>query len=301
MRQTKHRRPGKLLTAPALLLALTTALSPTVGAAADIDASAAIPGFKELPVPTYPDSLPPKKSIPLDENLRLKLETYLQDAPIVIKPGGQGGSGNSGSGGNGGSDSGGGNDAHPSPPDAETLEQAVAGASEWAHEEIKQAIERGLTTIHVLGDYQEPITRKHFAGIAVKLMEALTGRKAEASGPSPFTDTDDPDVLKAYNLSVVQGVDTDKFAPDALVSRQEIGVMLYRVFHLSGQFPQGTAQIVQFADEASIADWAKDAIVYVASAGIIQGKSGGLFDPLGQATREEAIVLIRRTAASTGK
>lgn len=300
MRQIKQRSPRKLLTASALLLALTTALSPTIGAVDNADAPAVIPGFKEFPVLTYPYSLPSKEGTPLDENLRLKLETYLRDMPIVIETGRQG-NGGSGSEGNGRSDSGGGNDATPPPLDADTLEQAVAGASEWAREEIKQAIALGWTTIHVLGDYQEPITRKHFAGIAVKLMEALTGQKAETGGPSPFTDTDDPDVLKAYSLSVVQGVDTGKFAPDAPVSRQEIGVMLYRVFHLSGQFPQGTAQIVQFADEADIADWAIDAVVYAASAGIIQGKSGGLFDPLGQATREEAIVLIRRTAASTGK
>ncbi|MBP1994546.1 S-layer homology domain-containing protein [Paenibacillus eucommiae] len=180
------------------------------------------------------------------------------------------------------------------------LDKAVETASAWAQEDVKSAILQGLTTNSVLGSFQQPITRQHFAGIVVKLMEALTGEKAEPITVNPFIDTDDPDVLKAYALSVVRGVNDDKFDPQAKVSRQEISVMLYRVFHLTGKFPQGASQTVVFSDEGKIASWAADAVSYIASAGIVQGKGNGIFDPLGSATREEAIVLIKRcyTAAA---
>ncbi|MDF2926721.1 MAG: S-layer y protein [Paenibacillaceae bacterium] len=175
------------------------------------------------------------------------------------------------------------------------LNITASQASGWAREDIKSATLLGLTTGDVLADYQKPISRQHFAGIVVKLMEKLTGTPGEVPPDNPFRDTDDPEILKAYQFSVIQGKSTDTFDPYSDVSRQEISVMLWRIFHLTGlygQLPAGAA--IAFADREQTDSWAADAVDYISSIGMLQGKGEGRFDPLGSTTREEAIVLIKR-------
>ena len=50
-----------------------------------------------------------------------------------------------------------------------------------------------------------------------------------------------------------------------------------------------------FADESSIASWAIDAVRYMSKEGIMKGVGAGKIDPLGNTTREQAILLIYRT------
>jgi hypothetical protein len=53
---------------------------------------------------------------------------------------------------------------------------------------------------------------------------------------------------------------------------------------------------VEFADESAIHAYAKDAIHQLYRAGLINGKGGGLLDPLGVATRAEAAAIMHRLA-----
>lgn len=175
------------------------------------------------------------------------------------------------------------------------LDTAVADASSWARDDIKSAAALGLTTGDVIGNYQQPISRQHFSGLVVKLMEKLTGEVAELPGESPFNDTSDPDVLKAYQFSVIRGKSEHTFDPHANVSRQEISLMLWRIFHLTGlygQLPVGEG--VAFTDNDKVAPWASEAVDYISAVGLVNGKGGGRFDPQGVTTREAAIVLIKR-------
>ncbi|GBF77466.1 hypothetical protein PA598K_06018 [Paenibacillus sp. 598K] len=175
------------------------------------------------------------------------------------------------------------------------LELTAAGASSWAREDIQTAALLGLATGDVLSDYQLPISRQHFSGLAVKLMEKLTGQAAVPAN-NPFKDTQNPDILKAYALNVIQGRTADTFDPYANVSRQEISLMLWRITHLAGLYGELTvdAEATTFADRQQVAPWAGDAVDYISSVGLVKGKGKGLFDPQGSTTREEAIVLMKR-------
>ena len=62
----------------------------------------------------------------------------------------------------------------------------------------------------------------------VKLYEAATGTVAVLADANPFTDTVNPEILKAYQLGIVKGMTATTFAPNSAISRQEISVMFLR-------------------------------------------------------------------------
>lgn len=132
-------------------------------------------------------------------------------------------------------------------------------------------------------DLTGKITRAEFARIAVDLYYGMSGEDVVDGLSNPFVDVDeDTDffkgILAAYKLGIVKGTSTSPvamtFEPNKLVSRQEVAVMLARVFEIVG---------------GEIAAWAKDAVAFMTSKGIINGVGGNRFDPKGNASVEQAL------------
>ena len=196
---------------------------------------------------------------------------------------------------------------------------AWENASSWARDTLAEADAQGLIPDCLRdANLREPITRAEFAAVSVKLFEALTTLKAEPAAVNPFTDTDDPEVLKAYNVGITNGTSATTFKPDALISRQEAASMLTRVWkkvNLSGWTLDTDSQFKEafracftmpepFADDGEISGWAKDSVYFMAAKGIVQGVGNNIFAPktvesgektLYYATRQEALVMSVRT------
>ena len=68
--------------------------------------------------------------------------------------------------------------------------------------------------------------------------------------------------------------------------------MLTVTAKLGGIAAGGTAPA--FSDGSTIAAWAKEYVAFVASAGIMNGVSGGRFAPLSFYTREQAYLTMER-------
>lgn len=173
--------------------------------------------------------------------------------------------------------------------------------SSWAVPEIDKAQELNLTTERILSNYQTNITREEFCELAVKLYEALSGKQAETGASNPFTDTANPEILKAYNLKIVNGTSADKFSPSNPVTRQEICVMIVRTIQAAKPGLDTIAdETISFADEAAISNWAKDAVKFLNKNEIIKGTGTTTISiaPRGNTTREQAVVLIKRTFES---
>jgi len=173
--------------------------------------------------------------------------------------------------------------------------EGYEGMSGWAVGEVQEAVDNNLTTEKVLVEFQEPITREEFAELAIKLYERMTGKTAEPAPESTFTDTTNPEILKAYNLGIIKGVGDGKFAPADPVTRQEIATMLLRVVKAAlPNLDTSVSSPIVFTDDYDIADWAREGINYFSAKGIIKGANGA-FLPLANTTREAAIALIKRT------
>ena len=101
----------------------------------------------------------------------------------------------------------------------------------------------------------------------------------------------------AFNRGVVNGTSETQFSPDAPITRQDLAVILHRYMkNVLHRDISTYAADESFADDALIADYAKDAVKELREVGVINGKDGNLFDPVGHASRAEAAALIHRFA-----
>ncbi len=184
-------------------------------------------------------------------------------------------------------------------PSAETSILKLDGTqSGWAEEELTQAYNLNLTFPGVMNNFRKNITREEFCILAIKLYEGLSGNKA-IGGENPFTDTNNEDIVKAYHLGIVKGISETLFAPNKDITRQEICVMIHRTLKasltgieesFSGDFP--------FLDQNQIASWAIDSVKFAYGNDIMKGIGNNLVGPLQNTTREQAIVLMKRTYVS---
>ncbi|AUS97591.1 hypothetical protein CDQ84_08465 [Clostridium thermosuccinogenes] len=172
-------------------------------------------------------------------------------------------------------------------------------ATSWARPEITEAYELNLTTDKILIDFQKDLTREEFCELSIKLYEKMTGTSAEAVKDNPFTDTNNPEILKAYNLGIVKGISADKFGPNLSVTRQEIAVMLLRTLKCVMPELNTKAEFkLKFHDEKEIASWALEAVKFFNANDIIKGAASdgttGYILPKANTTREQGITLVKR-------
>ncbi|MDO4552413.1 MAG: S-layer homology domain-containing protein [Bacillota bacterium] len=199
---------------------------------------------------------------------------------------------------------------------------AWGNASDWATEELQEAADLGLIPDCLEGaDLTQDITRAEFAAVAVKAYEALSGTAAIPIVNNPFTDCNDVEVLKAYNIGAVNGTSATTFDPDELLNREQAATMLTRVFkritlagwtlETDGQFSLTYTQPAAFADDANISAWAKDSVYFMSANGIINGVGNNLFAPknvttaeqaegYANATREQALLIAVRMVQNLG-
>ena len=153
----------------------------------------------------------------------------------------------------------------------------------------------------------KPITREEFCELALVLYEKTTGKTPMPYTPNPFTDTTNPQILKAFALGITNGTSATTFEPDKTITRQECATMLFRT--IKAIAPDGDYSIdgvPDFPDQKDIDSWAADGAKYMSKLGIIKGDSKGNFMPKalttaqqaansGTATREAAVLMSVRT------
>lgn len=184
---------------------------------------------------------------------------------------------------------------------------AWTNAHPWALAELQDASDAGLIPdILKSKDLTQPITREEFGELAVLLYENVTGKASVAVSPNPFTDTNNPQILKAYSLGITTGTSPTLFSPNLLINREQCAAMLYR--DIQAIVPEGdftVATVADFADQKYISAYAVAAAKYMSHSGIIKGDAKGNFMPkgntpaekaanYGMATREQAIIMSYR-------
>jgi len=173
------------------------------------------------------------------------------------------------------------------------LEGAAADEpSDWAQAHVAAAVDGGLVPDRLQSAYTKATTRTEFCALAVRLYEtytgeAITAHEAESLG---FDDTEDVDVLKMASIGVVAGIGDGKFAPEALLTREQAATLLGNLANALGQpLP---AEAVVFADSRLISDWAVPSVGAVRAAGIMNGVGSDMFAPRDSYTREQSMATM---------
>ncbi|ANY69083.1 hypothetical protein BBD42_23315 [Paenibacillus sp. BIHB 4019] len=208
----------------------------------------------------------------------------------------------------GGSSGGGGVSPLPTPTPAPVLEPTPSPAPTNGPEQpaglapftdmqkhwAKPAIER-LYAMNALNGYpdgsfhpQGEMTRAEFAILIVKVL----GIKAD-EGPS-FDDMNshwaEDAVRAAAKLGLVEGMNTRTFGPNEKITREQMAVILARVFQLNTDSTKNAS----FSDNADISPWALGSLNALVELRAIQGYKDGYFRPLQAVSRAEAAEVIVR-------
>ena len=180
----------------------------------------------------------------------------------------------------------------------------VAGQpSEWAEDHVKALLMAEMGSDEILDSkgLQNPITREEFAELVVYLYAQAKGVSIESIPQwNPFKDTKNPMVARAYNLGIVNGTAVLEdgrrlFSPDALVTREQMAVMLVNEIKLLG-IETKPDYSKTFSDQDDISAWAYEQLSFATEKNIILGVGNNLVSPRSNATREQAITLVHKIA-----
>ncbi len=171
--------------------------------------------------------------------------------------------------------------------------------SRWSYEAIKYAVKNSYMN-GVGGGKFDPaglMTR----GMVVTVLYRMNGSPV-VEFENVFTDVKagkyySDAVLWAKNNEIVNGVSEGKFDPDGKITREQLATMLYRYAGFRNYGTSATGDLSAFPDGDKAHSYAKDALVWAMSYGLIVGVKSGdkdLLDPRGNATREQFATIIYR-------
>ncbi len=167
--------------------------------------------------------------------------------------------------------------------------------SDWFYKPVMELYEQKIISGMTANTFapKASITRAQFATILANMSGAQLSDTA-----TPFNDVKAgawyaKAVSWAYSNGIVTGLNSDTFAPEALISRQDMAVMIMRYAEKIEKVAlPDIVTPVTFSDSDTISSYAKDAVSAMQRAGIINGKPGNLFAPRANALRNEACKMI---------
>lgn len=175
----------------------------------------------------------------------------------------------------------------------------------WAQSDIE--VMAGLGIVQGISEHifapEMPVNRAQFAAFLIRSLEI-----EEASPVTPHFKDLQPDawyygaVEGAYAAGLIKGYEDGTFRPEREISREESAALIARALKYAGQevtVDDIDAVLVRFKDANEISSWAKEEAAQAVVSGIIIGRDG-LFAPKDNATRAEAVVMLKRMLVELG-
>lgn len=185
----------------------------------------------------------------------------------------------------------------------------VAGPSDWSHEGIDYCVRRSLMVGTGAGTFSPGMNCSRAQ--IVQILYNLSGDKTDYGNYYlPFTDVAPgawyyDAVAWAYDNDVVSGTSATTFAPNDVITREQMAVILYGyTAEFAPEFTGNAASLNTFPDAGSVANWAYAAMSWAVGNGLISGMgSGGVsyLAPQGSATRAQASAIIMRYCQLIGQ
>ncbi|WP_419875841.1 S-layer homology domain-containing protein [Candidatus Pristimantibacillus sp. PTI5] len=170
----------------------------------------------------------------------------------------------------------------------------------WAKADIEllasKLVVNGVTDSSFAPNNQ--ITRSEFAALLVRSL----GLSLDAAS-ADFTDVKSSDwfagaVGAAVKAKLVDGFSDKSFKPNDTITREQMAVMIARAITAAGIASNAAGEsndsLAPFNDKASISGWAQTAVAQAVEAKIITGMTEDTFFPSANATRAQAVVMLKR-------
>ena len=168
----------------------------------------------------------------------------------------------------------------------------------WYYAAVKYAYEHKLFSGTSATEFSPEATMTR--GMAATILYGLEGSPA-VSAKSPFSDVADGQwyakaVTWAEENGIVGGIDSESFAPEAGVTREQLAAILYRYAQYkkySVSVGEDT-NILSYDDAEQISSYAVPAIQWACGSGLMTGRTQTALAPVGTVTRAEVAVMLQR-------
>jgi len=169
--------------------------------------------------------------------------------------------------------------------------------ADWTKEDVEKALDLGILDSGKTYYYGSFITREEFCEIIEASLYA-NGKSdihkiADKNANNPFTDTNNKSVILLNRLGIIKGKNSETFAPNDLLTREEAAVIFSRIISLYPNVSY-TEMFFEYEDEKDISDWAKNAVQIMSNIGIMKGYGGGVFYPQSSVSTEESVAMVMR-------
>ena len=175
-------------------------------------------------------------------------------------------------------------------------------ANAWYLDELNYALANGYIsgTSTTTFSPTENISRCQFVAIMGRMLGAPT-----TGSSTKFTDVDAkswyaPYVAWAADNGYVNGTSSSKFSPDALISVEQMGVIISNYITKSGVALSGYTASASYADASSISSWASTSMETMRQYGLLVTDASGNVNPHKSVSRAEGAVSLVRLAKATG-
>lgn len=169
-------------------------------------------------------------------------------------------------------------------------------ATDWFNDSVQYVYDHGL---------MNGISRFTFApyqttqrGMIVTILYRLEG-SPNVTSSNPFIDVPkgsnyEKAIIWAEKNNVVNGYDAISFGPYDNITRQQMATILYRYAQMKGYRTSGRATLRQYSDSNQIGSYARIAMAWANSEGLINGNENKQLMPTGSASRAQAAVILTR-------
>ena len=166
-------------------------------------------------------------------------------------------------------------------------------AGHWAREDIEEMYRRGIVSGVTQSTFEpdRDITRAEFAALVTRALE-LSATEAPDFLDVPADCWYADEVRVAAAVGMISGYE-GMFRPEERITREEMTVILVKAYQFrGGTIPGGP--LGAFGDRDKIAPWALPYVEQAVGAGLISGMTADTFAPAENATRAQAVSVLRR-------
>lgn len=167
---------------------------------------------------------------------------------------------------------------------------------EWAETAINTLAQAGVIEGDENGMFRpnDSVKREEFLKMLMKAFNLSGSTTAVSFGDVDANAWYAPYVSAAYTLNITNGKSDSVFGIGDNIKREEMATFITRTLSAVGKKPVENGEYVEFADNSDISDYARESIISLQKAGIIQGMDNNRFNPADNCTRAQAAVIIYR-------
>lgn len=169
--------------------------------------------------------------------------------------------------------------------------------SHWFYDEVLYVYQKGIFD-GITPSAFEP-NRAMTRAMFVQTLSNIDGTDlSEYAGESRFSDVNSshwytPAVNWAAEKGIASGVGNGRFDPNAQMTREQLVTMLYNYSVAKGYSVSADETALDgYTDKAKVSAWARDAMLYAVSCGLVSGMNESTLEPKGFSTRAQVARIL---------